>query len=285
MKANKKYKDSVFSLYFNDPKKLIEVYNAVEGTNYPLDTKVEINTLEDALFMDRINDISFMLNGELVVLLEHQSTINENMPVRMLMYVARIYEKILSSRDLYKSTRMKIPTPRFIVLYNGNKEYQEHEVQKLSDAFARKDIEFTLDLKVDVININYGKSKEIVERSQSLMEYSTLVHYTKEALKKGMSLNDAIGMAVKKCLAEGIMADFLNTHGSEVENMLFTEWNMEDALAVRYEEGREEGIKALVETLKEFVSDKTLVSQRVSKKFSITVDEAMEKVKLYWNES
>lgn len=72
-KANRKYKDSVFTMYFSNTERLIELYNSLEGTNLPKDTPIKINTLDDALFKDRINDISFVINGELVVLIEEIS--------------------------------------------------------------------------------------------------------------------------------------------------------------------------------------------------------------------
>ena len=113
MSVNREYKDSVFSLYLSDPQRLIDVYNAVAKTNYPLDTPVEINTLTDVLYKNQINDLSFVLDGQVVVLIEHQSTINENMALRLYMYSARVYEKITKQKPLYKRKRVKIPVPQF----------------------------------------------------------------------------------------------------------------------------------------------------------------------------
>lgn len=116
--ANQKYKASVFSALFDDKEKLVELYNALDGTDYKLDeTDIEITTLQDALFMGKINDVSFTVNGKIVVLIEHQSTINDNLPVRCLMYVARIYEKLLVGDNIYRKKLIPIPTPEFIVLY------------------------------------------------------------------------------------------------------------------------------------------------------------------------
>jgi hypothetical protein len=104
MKPNRNYKDSVFTKLFGHDKKIIlELYNAIFDTNYGDDAQIEITTLDDALFMNRINDISFVINGKLVVLIEHQSTINNNMPLRMLIYIARIYEKY-ATRKTYTAT-------------------------------------------------------------------------------------------------------------------------------------------------------------------------------------
>jgi hypothetical protein len=133
--ATRNNKDSLFAGYFNDAKKLIELYNAIEGTNYPEDTQVEITTLQNVLFRKKNNDLSFILDGKLVVLVEIQSSINENMPLRLLEYVGRSYEKIVDRRSIYSRALVKIPKPEFIVLYNGNDRYADQQQLKLSDDF------------------------------------------------------------------------------------------------------------------------------------------------------
>lgn len=133
MKANKNLKDSVSSAYFSENNaRLVELFNALEGTDY---TPVELNTLTDVLWMDRINDLSFVLNGQLLVLLEHQSTINHNMALRSLLYCARLYEKLLPRDAVYRTAQAKVPNPRFIVLYNGQASCPKHYTEYLTDAF------------------------------------------------------------------------------------------------------------------------------------------------------
>jgi len=135
MPSNTKYKDSVFSLLFSKPELLRELYGALEGVDLPEDVPVTINTLQDVLFMDRINDISFEIDGKLIVLLEHQSTVNPNLPLRMLMYIARLYEKTLGERNLYARRLLHIPRPVFYVLYNGKEEFPDRKELKLSSMF------------------------------------------------------------------------------------------------------------------------------------------------------
>jgi len=125
MGANDKHKNSMFSLLFSDPSVLRELYSAIEGVELPPDVPIDVNTLSNALFMSQINDVSFSVGGRLIVLIEHQSTINQNMPLRLLMYAARLYEKIVDRMKLYQTTLEKIPEPVFIVLYNGKAPYPE----------------------------------------------------------------------------------------------------------------------------------------------------------------
>ena len=241
MTVNREYKDSVFSLYLSDPKRLIDVYNAVADAHYPPDTPVEINTLTDVLYKNQINDLSFVLDGQVVVLIEHQSTINENMALRLYLYSARIYEKITKQKSLYKKKRIKIPVPRFIVLYNGNEPFPEYAVQKLSDNYMMEQENPQLELKVNIYNINYEVNAEIVQRSQALSEYSKFISKIKENLIDGLSLEEAIHQAIEYGIEHDIMREFLETNGSEVANMLLSGWNMDEALSVSKEEGYEDG--------------------------------------------
>ena len=196
--------------------------------------------------MDMMNDISFEVGGKLVVLIEHQSTINENMPLRLLMYIGRVYEKIVKAESIYKSKQVAIPRPEFYVLYNGTTEYPEEKTLRLSEAFneARelgKSGKASLELEVKVLNINEGKNREVVEKSRELEGYIRFVGKIREYHGAGHSKEEAFRLAITYCMTHDILKVYLEEHGSEVVNMLMTEWKMEDYGAVRYEEGREEG--------------------------------------------
>ncbi|MDR1211257.1 MAG: Rpn family recombination-promoting nuclease/putative transposase [Spirochaetaceae bacterium] len=254
MSANTKYKDSVFSFLFSDPASLRELYEALEGVTLPPDVPVTINTLQDVLFLDRVNDLSFTVGDILVLLVEHQSTINPNMALRLLMYIARVYEKILGDKNLYASRALTIPRPEFFVLYNGTAPYPDEQVLRLSDLFpdptslglSGKENP-ALDLAVRVININEGRNEEIVRRCTVLNGYSAFVARVREYEKELGNKEEAMKAAIKYCREHDILKEFLERHSSEVMNMLLTEWNWDDALAVRYEEGLETGLETGLE--------------------------------------
>lgn len=253
-KANQKYKDSVFSLYMSEKRRLVEVYNAIFDKDYPLDTPIEINTLDGALFQNRINDISFILDGKLIVLIEHQSTINENMPVRMLLYLGRIYEKYLEKINIYRKRKIPLPAPEFVVLYIGRDSYPEEKYLKLSDSFVcMPEGNNTAELTVRILNIQYEAGKELLKKSKSLREYSFFVNRVREYSEKEYDLKEAIRRAALDCEKLGVMQPFLKDNLSEVENMLFTEWNLEDALKIEREEGREEGRREIIQSISEFL--------------------------------
>jgi len=249
MGANDKHKNSMFSLLFSDPDTLRELYSAIEGVELPADVPIDVNTLSNALFMGQINDVSFTVGGRLIVLIEHQSTINQNMPLRLLMYAARLYEKIIDRMKLYQTGLEKIPEPVFIVLYNGKAPYPERATLKLSDAF--KDASGlrvktpggtspALELTVQVYNINQGCNAAMLEKCEALGGYSVFVSKVWE-YRQTMTLEDAMKAAIRYCIENGILKLFLETHSSEVQNMLITEWNLEEAQQAWLAQGRDEG--------------------------------------------
>ena len=274
LQANRTYKDSVFTRLFGNKENLIELYNAIEGTDYGEDTEIEINTLEDVLYMDRVNDISFTINGKFVILVEHQTTVNQNMPLRFLMYVARLYEKIIDNRSVYKEKLIKIPTPEFIVLYNGKDDIPEKQIMKLSDAFIEKD-DIKLELKVKVININYGKSS-VLQKSKNLNDYSYFIYDIQQYLKNGLELKNAIKSAIEDCIKQDILRKFLETNSSEVINMLYTAFDIDAAKEVWQEEAKQEGMKkGRQEERKELARSllDVLDIETIAKKTGLTVED------------
>jgi len=247
MNVNAKYKNSVFSFLFSNPEALRELYSAIEGVSLPPDTPIDINTLSGVLYMDQINDLSFTVDNRLVILIEHQSTINPNMPLRLLIYIAHVYEKIIDRNKLYRTKLEKIPTPEFIVLYNGKEPCPDRSTFRLSEAFKEvccllgaENPAPALELVVQVYNINNGHNAEILEKSRTLGGYSAFIEKVRE-YAQSFTMEEAMKKAIKYCMDNDILKTFLETHSSEVFNMLLTEWDTEEAKVVWREEGREEG--------------------------------------------
>jgi predicted transposase/invertase (TIGR01784 family) len=243
-KSNRNVKDSVFVDLFKEPKRLIELYNALHGTAYKDDTPVLVETLSDVLFKSRINDLAFVLDGKVVILAEHQSTINFNMPLRFLIYLGRVYERIINHDSVYRYTRMNIPMPEFIVFYNGKEEYPEKSVMKLSDSFLTLpefEGHFSLELEATVLNINVGQNEQLLQHSETLKGYSIFIGKIRQNIAADLSQEEAFRNAIRDCIKEGILAEYLQKAGSEVENMLFGEWDWDKALDARFLEGAEKG--------------------------------------------
>jgi len=243
-KVNRKYKDSVFSLLLSDEKTIAEVYGAISGKDYGPDVKVEIKTLKNVLSSGMFNDVAFVLDNRLVVLIEHQSTINENMPLRMLLYIAEIYNRLSTDENLYDRKMFTIPRPIFIMLYNGVEDMPEKWELKLSDMF--KDVgdaenQIDLELTVTAYNINKGCNLEMARRSHTLNEYETFIYMVREN-EKTMDFEDAVRKAVIDCINQNVLKEFLENHKKEVIGMLTQEWSLEKAIAFAERDARQVGL-------------------------------------------
>ena len=246
MDANRTYKATFFSELFSEPDKLRELYNALADTDYGEETTIVINTLESAFFNDKRNDVSFTIDNKYVVLLEHQSTINANMPLRFLMYIARVYEKITNERAVYHEKLIELPTPEFIVLYNGLKSFPAEKMLKLSDAYtgSEKSIEKfgNLELTVRVVNINPGYNDDLLKKSKTLNGYTSFIEHIRDSQNNGFPLRDAIRDAINWGMTQEALEKFLTEHGTEVGNMIpGTTFNIDIAKEVWQEEAREDG--------------------------------------------
>ena len=170
--ANREYKSDVFSMLLEDRARALDVYNAMAGTAYTDPEIIEIHTLESGVSLTVHNDASFVVSMDSVLnIYEHQSTYNPNMPLRELIYFVTIIKKLVENRYLLSHKLVKIPTPKFAVFYNGDKNRPEREVLKLSDAYENQSDEPQLELMCTVYNINPGNNEDLKKRSQTLREY------------------------------------------------------------------------------------------------------------------
>lgn len=240
--SNREYKASAFTTYFSIPEHAADLYRALENNCDIQPGDIVFTTLEGVLFMARKNDLAFTVQKKILVIGEHQSTLNLNMPLRSAIYYGRTMERLIPPKDIYKTKQIPIPTPEFYVFYNGTKAQPAERILRLSDAYLEKTDTPMLELTVKVININPSVRHPLVQNCQSVYEYSSFIQKIRHYLDQKLDRSKAIKTAMKDCLADGIMVDFIHTHGSEVINMLFTEFNLEDALEVRGEERYEDGL-------------------------------------------
>lgn len=238
---NKRYRDTVFRDYFNDEERLLSLCNALLGTDA---SALKINTLEGTFFDRQKNDISCVVENNFLVLIEHQTTVNENMPFRCLSYVAELLNNLIVDKDkLYHKALIRFPAPRFYVFYDGDaKEPLEREMH-LSEAFGGDNS--ALELVVTSLNINFGLEQPLLAKCKYLREYSTLVGKVKEGLRAGLTRKEAISRAVKYCLDNGLMKGYLEEKSQEVFNMLALQWEQDKAIRASYEDGRDDAIESV----------------------------------------
>ena len=242
---NRKYKDSVFVDLFAEDEKakenFLSLYNALHNTDLQLSCPVENIRLDNVMYMSIINDVSCLVDNKIIVLAEHQSTINENMPLRFLQYIARLYEKLQAPTDRYLRKLSKIPTPEFYVFYNGLDDYPETAVLKLSDAFMIKPDFLPLELEVKVYNINKSKDTEVLRRCKTLEEYSLFVEEVR--IQTQLDSENGFTNAVKICIEKGILKEYLQRKSREVINMLVAEYDYDTDIAVQRKESLLIGIQ------------------------------------------
>ena len=240
-KVQRNYKDSFFRMLFKDRKNLLSLYNALNMTDYTDVDELEITTLENAIYLNYKNDVSFVFDYELMIY-EHQSTVNPNMPLRDLFYVADILQKRTYDKDLYSSKLIRLPSPRFVVFYNGTDSQPERRTLKLSDVYEKKLENPELELTVTMYNINYGCNEEIMDACRILKEYAIYVERVRLYARQ-LPLAEAVEKAVDECIEEGIMSDFLRKNRAEAIKVSIYEYDEELHFRTLREEGREEGLE------------------------------------------
>ena len=241
---------------FHDKRDLLSLYNAVNGTNYQDPDDLEINTLENVIYLKMKNDLSFLVSASMN-LYEHQSTWNPNMPLRGLLYFAELYERCINSKGyrLSGNTCIPLPFPNYIVFYNGLEREAERMELRLSEAFesGREGYEPALECRALVLNINSGHNRELMEKCRRLQEYAEFIGEIRRNLQRGMELEQALEQAIEYCLAHGVLTDILQRSQAEVRRMLLEEYDekaeREYLRKEAIEEGRKEGLEQGIELL------------------------------------
>ena len=250
---NRTYKDRLFKIIFEDKKELLSLYNALTGKNYQNPDELEINTIDDVIYMHLKNDMSFILD-DWQNLFEQQSTFNPNQPLRGFFYFADLYKVKYFGKKIYSTRLLKIPTPQYIVFYNGTTNMPDKKELRLSDAFQQPTTQPDIEVVAHMLNINYGHNKELMERCQKLKEYAQFIdiirHYLRE--NEQWTNEQAISKAIDDCIQNNILRDILQKERlrvmasilSEFDEVGYKEMIRQEAYEDAYEEGHEAGLEA-----------------------------------------
>ena len=242
---NRTYKARIFEMVFSDKQELLALYNAINKTHYEDPEQLEINTLQNAIYMSMRNDVSFIIDSRLS-LYEHQSTYSPTLPIRYLLYVADIYANITNNDKLYGTRKVMLPPPRFLIFYNGREAYPERKVLKLSDLYVVEEEEVSLELTALLLNINPGYNEELMNTCKTLRDYA---EYTERVRRYAeiMKLEDAVERAITECIREVILSEFLSRNRAEAKRMSIYEYDeerhMRQTRADGYEDGKAAGMK------------------------------------------
>ena len=253
LQPKRDYKSRIFTMLFNNKERLLQLYNAVSRKNYTNPELLTINTLENAIYMSMQNDLSFLIDMRLS-LYEHQSTYNPNIPLRFLLYLSDLYSKLTRGMNLYGSKKLNIPSPRFIVFYNGRDKRPDYEEFRLSELYTIQDENISLELIVEVFNINKGHNKELVETCKDLQDYVEYTHRVRTYAEK-LPIEEAVEKAINECIQEGILKDFLEANRAEAIKVSIYEYNEQEHMRMEREDAFEEGRRHLFDLMNKMTAD------------------------------
>ena len=272
--TNRKIRDTVFCHFMSNESHLLSLCNALNDTGYDESSDITINTLEGSFFSNIKNDISFLLNNLMVVLIEHQTTINPNMPLRFLSYVDELYKRYTSTshKKIYGDDLLKIPAPEFYVFYDGNDTSFEQQTVKLSNAFETQSDK--LELTVHVYNLADGMNDELKRKCLPIGEYSIFSNAYKHFRQQKMEIDHAVDEAIKYCLENNVMVDYLKNNQKEVIDMFGFEWNEKEEREALLEIGEERGrLEGKIESIKELMRNLNLSPEKAMTALGIAPSE------------
>jgi len=278
VKSDHTYRDRLMRRLFDEECRMIELCNAIMGTDYGEDVVAKRYDLDNSLTR-RYNDMAIGIDDKLLLVIEHQSKISPNMPLRLFGYVAELLSQhFIQAKKLYGSTLFKIPTPKLYVLYNG-KEPLEQTVIRLSSAFMMDDDEVSLELVVNVIDVNFNSGHYVLEKSPSLNGYAYLIKLIGEYLLAERNRDVAISWAIKQCIREDVLKGFLVENFEEVAEMLYMQYDQEVEVQVLVEERLEEAIEIGIERGMKNIALKMLARnenlQVISDDTGLSIDEIL----------
>ena len=253
--TNPRVRDTLFCKYAGTASNLLAISNAIRGTNHTDASRIQINTLQGSFYSNLKNDISFILDTLIMMLIEHQTTLNPNMPVRLLNYVVELFKIYLEpeKRKMYSSSLIQIPAPEFYVFYDGDDTSFERKILKLSDAFKAPSDK--LELIVHVYNLATGKNEALKSICKPLREYSTFSNHYKLLRQQGLAIDEAVRDTIRYCIDNNVMRDYLQCNESEVINMFGFEWNEKEEREALLEAGEARGrASGRIESVRELLT-------------------------------
>ena len=271
MSNERNYKSNVFVMLLEEKDRALELYNAVNDSDYDDPEQIVINTIEGGFELSVQNDASFIFDNVLSIY-EHQSTYCPNMPLRSLIYFTTLVKKNYMDRDIFSRRLVKIPCPKFVVFYNGVETQPDYQEMRLSDCFIKSDEDNEkdmLELVCRVYNINEGHNKELLDKCKWLSDYMVFIDKVREYHRNhdDEELHQDIEKAIDYCIKNNILKDFLKERRTEVLDMTAVDYTYERRMILNYNEGKEDGIK---EGIKDGIArgERKLLLDKISKKLS-----------------
>ena len=289
---NREYRDRLFKFIFGNEKNrgwTLKLYNAINNSEHTDENAITFTTVDDAVYMSMKNDVSFLI-ANTMTMIEQQSSVNPNMPMRFLLYAGEIYSRYATINKilLYSSSLKKFPTPKCICFYNGKTEKDDREVLSLSSCFEEGDSD--IELKVTMMNVNYGHNQELLKKCKPLKEYSWFIDAINRNQRELGKIEDAVNAALREMPDDFEIKQFLMANKAEVTKMCITEYNEAETMNGFKQEGIEEGaaigeakgeVKGTIKTLLGLVHDGLLSEANATKRADMSVAEFRKLVAQY----
>ena len=275
--VNRTFKSTLFIMLFEDKKNLLELYNAITGKHYADPELLEINTLENAIYMSMKNDVSFLIDGRLS-LYEHQSTKNPNLPLRFLLYISHLYSRLTVKENLYGETIVQIPAPEFLIFYNGKDKMPERQILRLSDMYSVQEGQPKLELEATLLNISGSNNQKLKEACRTLGEYAIYTDKIRNYTET-MELSEAVDRAMDECIREDVLREFLMKHRAEARAMSIFEYDQERHMQQEREAGIEKGRRQGEEQLLRRLVQKNLSRGMSISEIAEVLDETEERIR------
>ena len=267
-RPKRQVKDIVFRLIFgNNKEALLQLYNALNKTKYTDPNALRIVTLDNAIYISMKNDLAFLLVGT-INMYEHQSTVNPNMPVRFMIYLAQEYQMLVesASSSLYGNKLIPLPTPQCVVFYNGTEETPDEYELRLSSAFCNQDVEPAAEVIVRVVNINYGHNEYLMQGCELMSQYAEFVEITRKYALLYDDREEAMNAAIDYCIAHGILEDILRKHRSQILGSLLEDFDEKKYARTLREEGWEAGREA----------ERQEMAEAIARQLNLSVEEVLK---------
>lgn len=254
----------------------LELYNALNNTNYTNPEALVLNTLDNVLYIKMHNDVSFLVDSQMT-LFEHQRTTNPNMPLRGFFYFSQLYHKYLinEGEELISSTLIKIPNPNYVVFYNGDIIRDEDYELKLSDAFIHEDKSGRFEWTARVLNINKNLNLPLQKKCKSLYDYIQFTSRIKENKDKGMATEKAIDEAIDWASEQNLLEGYIKEQKAEVKMTLLTEYNEEASIKCWLRDGRQQQV---IEDAKRLLADGKYTADEISALLNIPIEAFVQTV-------
>ena len=206
-----------------------------EDTTATEDSLTDV-TIENVLTDNLYNDLGFIVNNKLMILIEAQSTWTMNILVRVLLYLAQSYHEYFqrTSQNYYKSKKVKMPKPELYVIFTGNKGRKPDKVFLSREFFQGEEIDIEVKAKV----IYEGNTDDIIN------QYIVFCKVFNEQTKQHGMKQKAIMETIRICKDRNVLREYLLDREKEVVTIMMSLFDEEQIMksfikSERHDEARE----------------------------------------------